>query len=158
MARWKSSSRPPRRGPVAMTGDEDPAQPVNVADIRLEVAAVAMEVSRIRHAVVASAEAQGIGPVLRSDIALAVGEACANVVAHAYPRRATPGPLTVEAYQDDGVFVVVVSDEGTGIEPQAESPGRGLGLGLALIARLARTLEIEPNGHGGAKLRMAFAE
>ncbi len=126
--------------------------------MRLEVAAVAREVSRIRHAVLAAAEADGIGPELRSDIALAVSEACANVVAHAYPRRATPGPLTVEAFRDDGAFVVVVSDEGTGIEPLTHSPGRGLGLGLALIARLARPLEIEPNGHGGAKLRMAFAE
>ena len=126
--------------------------------MRLEVAAVAMEVSRIRHAVLAAAEAAGIGPGLRSDIALAVSEACANVVAHAYPGRATPGPLTVEAFHNDGAFVVVVSDEGTGIEPLAYSPGHGLGLGLALIARLARTLEIEPNGHGGAKLRMAFAD
>ena len=138
-------------------GDEDEAAH-QFAAVRLEVAAVAMEVSRIRHAVLASAEAYGIGPVLCSDIALAVGEACANVVAHAYPGAAAPGPLKVEAYHDDGAFVVVVSDEGTGIEPLVESPGRGLGLGLALIARLAHTLEIAPNGHGGAKLRMAFAD
>ena len=140
-------------------GDEDAAAAAHhLATVRLEVAAVAMEVSRIRHAVLASAEAHGVGPVLRADIALAVSEACANVVAHAYPGTATPGLLKVEAFYETGRFVVVVSDEGRGIEPLVRSPGRGLGLGLALIARLAHTLEIEPNGHGGAKLRMAFAE
>jgi serine/threonine-protein kinase RsbW len=140
-----------------MTEDGDAAGPGRVATVRLEVAAVAMEVSRIRHAVVASAAAHGIGSERRSDIALAVSEACANVVAHAYPDAAAPGPLFVEAFLEDEAFVVVVSDEGTGIEPLAHSPGRGLGLGLALIARLAKTLEIERDGHGGAKLRMAFA-
>jgi serine/threonine-protein kinase RsbW len=123
--------------------------------IHMRVAAVAAEVSRLRHAVVASANERGLAPALRGDIALAVGEACANVVAHAYPNAVTPGPLTLEAYVQDDAFVVVVSDEGTGIAPRSDSAG--LGLGLALIARLAQRVEIGSNGLGGAKLRMVFA-
>ena len=123
--------------------------------IHVQVAAVAAEVSRLRHAVLASATAYGLGPALRGDIALAVGEACANVVAHAYPGAGAPGPLTVDAYLEGREFVVVVSDEGTGISSRSESSG--LGIGLALISRLTRRMEIGSSGHGGAKLRMVFA-
>ncbi len=73
---------------------------------------------------------------------------------HAYRGAPAPGPLTVEISRTNGDFVVVVSDEGSGIAPRTDSPG--LGLGLALIARLAHRLEIGTNGGGGAKLTMAF--
>ena len=123
--------------------------------VHVRVAAVAAEVSRLRHAVLASATACGLAPALRGDIALAVGEACANVVAHAYPGAGAPGPLIVEAYLDGREFVVVVSDEGKGIAPRNDSAG--LGIGLTLISRLTRRLEVGSNGLGGAKLRMVFA-
>jgi serine/threonine-protein kinase RsbW len=125
------------------------------AQFRVEVTALAVEVSHMRRAVVAQAEAHGIAAALRSDIALAVGEACGNVVAHAYVDAAMPGPLIVETYGEDGTFVVVVSDEGIGIAPRADSPG--LGVGLPLIARLAERMQIESNGLGGGRLTMAFA-
>ena len=123
--------------------------------VHVRVAAVAAEVSRLRHAVLASATACGLAPALRGDIALAVGEACANVVAHAYPGAGAPGPLIVEAYLDGREFVVVVSDEGKGIAPRNDSAG--LGIGLTLISRLTRRLEVGSNGLGGARLRMVFA-
>jgi anti-sigma regulatory factor (Ser/Thr protein kinase) len=91
----------------------------------------------------------------RFDFGLAVSEACSNVVAHAYLDAAAPGPLLVETYRRDGEFVVVVSDEGAGIAPRANSPGAGFG--LPLIARLTHRLEIGSNGLGGAKVTMAFA-
>jgi len=123
--------------------------------VRIQVAAMASEVAGIRHAIVASAEACGIAPELRSDIALAVSEACANVVTHAYLDAGTPGPLTVQADRKQHEFIVIVSDEGTGIAARSDSPG--LGLGLDLIARLTQRLEIGTNGLGGATLTMAFA-
>ena len=124
-------------------------------DVRIEVPATANEVALIRRAVLEAAETHGFAPVVRDDIGLAVSEACANVVMHAYRDAPAPGPLTVEIYRSSGEFVVVVSDEGSGIAPRTDSPG--LGLGLALIARLAHRLEIGANGGGGAKLTMAFA-
>ena len=61
-----------------------------------------MEVGRIRHAVLGGrpGAAHGVGTgVLQVDIGIAVSEACANVVTHAYHDVPAPGPLTVEAYR-----------------------------------------------------------
>ena len=123
--------------------------------VRICVPAFPVEVAGIRAAVVALAVAHGVPPALRDDISLAVSEACANVVMHAYADTATPGPLSVDAYRESREFVVVVSDEGPGIAPRADSPG--LGLGLALIARLVARLEIADRTPSGARLTMAFA-
>ena len=146
--------QPGRPEPVGEVGGLRGA-PGPTGDVRLQVAAVADEVAGIRQAVRTAAEAHGVSDGLIADIALAVTEACANVVTHAYRHAAEPGPLAVEAYRENGDFVVVVSDEGTGVEPPADSPG--LGLGLALIARLTRRMEIGTNQPRGATIMMAFA-
>lgn len=117
--------------------------------------AVAAQVATVRHAVLDSAKAHGIGRGPRGDIALAVSEACANVVMHAYRGVAVPGPLAVEAYSDNGEFFVVVCDEGTGISPRTDSPGLGLGLGL--IGRLTQRLEITSTEPVGTTITMVFA-
>jgi anti-sigma regulatory factor (Ser/Thr protein kinase) len=144
----------PSRVRVAMTratgGDASSG-----VDLQIRARAVATEVARIRRAVRAAAGASGMPGGDRDDVALAVSEACSNVVVHAYVDAAVPGPLFVDTYRRDGEFVVVVSDQGTGIAPRASSPGAGLG--LPLIARLTRRLEIGSNGRGGAKVTMAFA-
>jgi len=124
------------------------------ARLRLRVSAVASEVATVRHAVVQAAMAHGIGGRPREDIALAVSEACSNVVMHAYRHEAAPGPLAVDAYRDDGEFFVVVCDEGIGMAPRPDSPGLGLGLGL--IAGLARRFEIGSRQPAGATVTMVF--
>jgi serine/threonine-protein kinase RsbW len=124
------------------------------ARLRLRVPAVATEVATVRHAVVEAATAHGISGRPREDIALAVSEACANVVMHAYRDEAGPGPLAVDAYRDKGEFFVVVCDEGTGMAPRTDSPGLGLGLGL--IAGLAKRLEITSQEPAGATVMMVF--
>ena len=117
--------------------------------------AVAAQVATVRHAVLDSAETLGIGRAPRNDIALAVSEACTNVVMHAYRGAAVPGPLAVDAYRDNGEFVVVVCDEGIGMSPRADSPGLGLGLGL--ISHLTQRVEITSNEPVGATITMVFA-
>jgi anti-sigma regulatory factor (Ser/Thr protein kinase) len=124
-------------------------------DVRIRVRAVAGEVAGIRRAVLSAARACGMSAVGRADVGIAVSEACSNVVAHAYADAAAPGPLCVDTYRRAGEFVVVVSDEGTGIAPRAGTPGAGFG--LPLIARVSHRLEIGSNGFGGAKVTMAFA-
>jgi anti-sigma regulatory factor (Ser/Thr protein kinase) len=124
------------------------------ARLRLRVPAVPSEVATVRHAVVEAATAHGIGGRPRQDIALAVSEACSNVVMHAYRHEAAPGPLAVDAYRDDDEFFVVVCDEGIGMAPRTDSPGLGLGLGL--IASLAKRLEIGSGQPPGATVTMVF--
>jgi len=125
------------------------------ARLRLRVPAVAGEVASIRHAVTAAAAAEGIDGRPRQDIALAVSEACSNVVMHAYRGDAAPGRLAVDAYRDDGEFFVVVCDEGSGLRPRTDSPGLGIGLGL--IAGLSKRLEIASQEPAGATVTMVFA-
>jgi serine/threonine-protein kinase RsbW len=111
------------------------------------VPAVPENVAPLRHAVVELATRNHATDDSLTDLALSVGEACANVVVHAYPPD-SPGPLVVHAEVVDGVITVTVIDQGQGMTPRPDSPG--LGLGLPLIANLADTLEIRdgPDGAG----------
>jgi serine/threonine-protein kinase RsbW/stage II sporulation protein AB (anti-sigma F factor) len=87
------------------------------------------------------------------DVALAVSEACANVVLHAYRDR-RPGPLHLTAFVDSQLVYLVIIDEGSGLAPRLDSPG--LGLGLPLIARLANHLEITHRRPTGTVVTMGF--
>ena len=119
------------------------------------VPAEADQVAGVRNAVMDFAEACGATKAAQVDIALAVGEACTNVVMHAYVGAAAPGSLTVEASQVDGELVVAVRDEGRGMLPRTDSPG--LGLGLSIIGQLAQRLQIFEHGASGTEVRMTFA-
>src|SRR3712207_5673189 len=120
------------------------------------VPAVAENVAPLRHAVVDLAAQAGAGDAVQTDLALAVGEACANVVVHAYP-PGDVGPLILHAEVLRGREIVVsVCDQGQGMTPRTDSPG--LGLGLPLIANLAERLEIQDGPDGvGTELVMAFS-
>jgi anti-sigma regulatory factor (Ser/Thr protein kinase) len=108
----------------------------------------------MREAVLSFAEACGVTEAVRVDIALAVGEACSNVVMHAYVGAPAPGSLTVEASHPGGELLVAVRDEGRGMLPRTDSPG--LGLGLSIMGRLSERLEIDDNGARGTHVRMTF--
>ena len=119
------------------------------------VPAVAENVAALRHAVVNLATDAGADDGVRTDLALAVGEACANVVVHAYP-PGDVGPLIVQASIGGEEIVVTVVDQGQGMTPRPDSPG--LGLGLPLIANLSDRLEIQEGPDGvGTQLEMVFS-
>src|SRR5829696_7056831 len=112
------------------------------------VPAVPENVASLRHAVVDLAMRNDASDAVQTDLALAVGEACANVVVHAYP-PGDVGPLILHAEVVKGTeIIIVVCDQGQGMTPRPDSPG--LGLGLPLIANLADRLEIQdgPDGVG----------
>ncbi len=104
---------------------------------------------------VSLAAAHGADRATQADIALAVTEASSNVVRHAYVDAVEPGPLTVEAFYEDGRLIVIVTDEGRGMVPRADSPG--LGLGLPLIAKLTQQVAVSDHAPTGTTLRMSFA-
>ena len=89
-------------------------------------------------------------------LALAVSEAVANVVVHAYRGRdagAEAGYVHVTATFEGAELVVAIADEGVGMTPRVDSPGAGLG--LPIIATLADRFEIQQLP-GGTQLVLAF--
>jgi anti-sigma regulatory factor (Ser/Thr protein kinase) len=111
-------------------------------DMELALAARAENIAIVRHALGGLGEVFAVPEPKLSDIRLAVTEACANVVVHAYPDD-QEGVMEIVASLDEDELTVLVRDWGRGIRPRPDSPG--LGLGLSLIAALAETVQL---GHG----------
>lgn len=113
-------------------------------------------VASLRRAAVAFAADAGADDLQQENIGLAMSEAVSNSVIHAYPDDGLRGYVTVRAWMDRGAIIVTVCDEGRGMAPASGGPG--LGLGLALIARLSDRLEIEDRSpEPGLRLRMRFS-
>jgi serine/threonine-protein kinase RsbW len=123
-------------------------------DMELALAARAENIAIVRHAFGGLGEAFAVPEQKLSDIRLAVTEACANVVVHAYP-DGHDGPMEILASMAGDELTVVVRDWGRGIRPRADSPG--LGLGLSLIAALAETVQLGHDGEEHTEVRMTFA-
>lgn len=87
-----------------------------------------------------------------ADIQLAVTEACANVVRHAYPDHV--GDVQCECEATDHEIVIRVSDWGMGSNQPSAQPG--LGLGIPLIQRLSDHTT-QSHRHGLTLVEMRFA-
>jgi serine/threonine-protein kinase RsbW len=117
---------------------------VSAARIKMRVPATADHLAPMRAAVATFvADHWPAADRDRADIALALTEACANVIRHAYPDG--QGDMTILCRIDDGHLALDISDQGTGIHPP--SPNPGLGLGLPLMHRLADA-KVSSNGSG----------
>jgi serine/threonine-protein kinase RsbW/stage II sporulation protein AB (anti-sigma F factor) len=88
-----------------------------------------------------------------SDIALALSEALANSVVHAYTDR-DPGEVRVTVHFVDDEVEIVVEDDGRGLLPRTDSPG--IGLGLPLIARVADRFDTWTSPGEGTRLCIWF--
>jgi serine/threonine-protein kinase RsbW len=120
-------------------------------DLEMRVRAVPENVPVVRHALGGMAATRGADERVRGAIALAVTEAVANVVVHAYEND--PGLLEVEVSAEGGELDVIVRDHGGGL--RADSPGAGLGAGLRLIGSLAQRFDITRRD-GTTEVHMAF--
>jgi serine/threonine-protein kinase RsbW len=78
-------------------------------------------------------EEAGVDDRVQGDLLLAVTEAAANVVQHAYP-EGRAGTFSLDARREAGDLVVEIRDEGVGM--RAAAPSRGGGLGLEIIRRM----------------------
>ncbi|HET6849924.1 MAG TPA: ATP-binding protein [Gaiellales bacterium] len=122
------------------------------AVIDTSVPASPESVPAVRRDVVAAYEQGGGDPLLSADVALAVTEAAANAIRHAYPQRGD-GRITVRGWFEDGLFIVQVLDRGVGIDTPTRDPGAHLG--IALIEQLADAQFALREG-GGTEARLAF--
>jgi serine/threonine-protein kinase RsbW len=111
-------------------------------------------IAPLRRAVVRLAAGNGASAPQRDDIALAVSEALANAVLHAYVGHDRPGVVAVDARMHERSLEVVVCDDGNGMLPRTDSPG--MGIGLALIGRIAEQLRLE-DMRPGVRVQMTFA-
>lgn len=125
--------------------------PLRAPELRITLPARHESLALLRHVVRGFRDAYAVAPSTMDDIVLAVSEAAANVVLHAYGDR--EGTLEVIADMRDGRLHVLVRDHGRGIAPPADTPM--LGHGLALMEHVAASLELVGSATGTDVL-MAF--
>jgi len=123
--------------------------------LKLTLRARSDNVMVVRQAVAGLGEAVELPDQRLADLKTIVTEACNNVVLHAYPDD-EDGPLEVSASINGDRVEVVISDQGQGFKPRAESDGASLGLGLPLIASLSDDFEIRGGAGQGTRTRVTL--
>jgi serine/threonine-protein kinase RsbW len=92
-----------------------------------------------------------------SDLKLAVTEACANSVRHAYGEAGGGGHVTGRFELSEDYVAIEVEDDGSGFEFESATPAESPppGLGLSIIQALAEDFRVSP-GPGGRGSRVSF--
>lgn len=113
-------------------------------------------VARARHCVAAFALAHGASAEQCNAIALAVSEAVANAIVHAYAGGADDGTIELRTWMDEHALIALVRDHGVGMG--RARPSGGLGLGMALMAGLTERLAVESlSATRGTCVQMTFS-
>jgi serine/threonine-protein kinase RsbW len=137
--------------------------------VELRIAARPENVALARLALNGVATAAGAPPAVVADLKLAVSEACANAVQHAYAGSSADGEqrVTIRFAIRDRQLVVEVEDDGSGFEAGApaswqegdsegrDTAGQGLGMGLTIVRSVTDELEIESGARGS---RVVFSK
>jgi anti-sigma regulatory factor (Ser/Thr protein kinase) len=126
-----------------------PASSSGTAELELELPSEAGSVSVARRA--AGDLARSVGAP-ENDVRLAVSEAVTNAILHAFRDR-DPGTVMVSARVDRGRLIVAVGDNGSGMRPNLDSTG--LGLGISLITKLATDVRFD-SSEDGTTVSMSF--
>ncbi len=127
--------------------------------LQLELPADARLLPRTRKAVSGYLEDVGAQADDRADVVLALDEACANVIRHAFP-SGVPGTIRLRAEISHDAVTVQVEDDGVGFDALAVTcrepgPEDTSGRGLHMIRTLMTTVQLEsPTETGGTRLRM----
>jgi anti-sigma regulatory factor (Ser/Thr protein kinase) len=122
-------------------------------DVQLTLAARAEELASVRQMVRAIGRTLHVDHELETHMLLAVDEACANVVAHAYQPDQPDAVMHVRAHTQADEVVFVISDQGS---PIVEGKQPGAGMGLRLIRHVSDQLVIEGPGEDGTRLTIHF--
>jgi anti-sigma regulatory factor (Ser/Thr protein kinase) len=115
--------------------------------LRLRLPAEARRLVEIRGALRRWLRESEVHPGDAGEVLVACGEACANVVQHAY--SAAPGDLELEARLDGGALEMSVRDQGAWRSASA----RGGGWGLTLMRSLMDAVDVDHTS-GGTTVRM----
>ena len=127
--------------------------------LQLEIPADARLLPRTRRAVAGFVEEAGGEQEAVDDVILALDEACANVIRHAFP-EGMQGTIRLLAEIDEQSVTVLVEDDGVGFDPFRVDLRGGLddvsGRGLHLIRMLMTEVDVQsPTERGtGTRLRM----
>ena len=116
--------------------------------VHLTLPARAAHLCRLRHVMHGYLRAFPLTPERRDEIVLAVGEAAANAVDHAYRGRAEPGDLEVTLWTESDALCVQVRDHGRWREPPPGPRPVGEGLGVVLMRRLIDCVLIHHDHRG----------
>ena len=121
-------------------------------EVRLELPAAEDSLPVARQALRSLGETVEANLEALEDAELAVTEALANAVEHAYDRS---GSVRVSFFPQEEEMLVSVRDFGRGIADRAPSGREDSGYGLAMIEGIARRVEIRSDG--GTEIEMALA-
>ncbi|HEX6056337.1 MAG TPA: SpoIIE family protein phosphatase [Intrasporangium sp.] len=116
--------------------------PIVGGPLRVTVKAEAQMLSQARGSLRRWLRNAGVAPDVEHELLVACGEACANVVQHAY--AAAPGDLELEASLDEGLLDLWVRDRGQWRAPS----DRGGGWGLQLMRALTDTVNVYRTDEG----------
>jgi len=141
--------------PRGASGDQRAGRAPGPSQFQRTYVALPESVGAVRSALVAFVRACGLGQRTVDAVALAASEAATNVVMHAYADHVGEGQIEVAAALAGEELWVIVTDAGSGLQPHRDSPG--LGLGLAIIARVADGVDLVKPASGGLEVRMRFA-
>ena len=112
----------------------------------------------MRHALDAALRAQNVEEALRASLVLAVDEACANVIRHAYGAGAEGEIELCVSPFDDGIRLVILDDappvDPTHVRPRNLDECRPGGLGVCFIDALMDDWRLTPLLGGGNRLQM----
>jgi anti-sigma regulatory factor (Ser/Thr protein kinase) len=142
---------------MSLLAADQPGTTIRLGDhyrpsVRESYPAILSSVPLARRDVAEFAAAAGASQEQLEVIRLATSEALANAAQHAYPAR--PGHIHVTARMAGGELWVLIADSGCGIHAGRESDG--LGLGLAMIAKLTDGFSVVERSSGGTELRLRF--
>ncbi len=117
------------------------------APLRRRAAAETGLLRRLRDDLAGWSALAGLSQDLHQDLSLALGEAVANSVEHAFPD--TPGEVEYSVIRGaDGQLEVVVRDDGRWRPEPAENSHRGRGIGI--MKALSAEFDIDHDDHGTA--------
>ncbi|MDT0353114.1 ATP-binding protein [Pseudonocardia charpentierae] len=116
--------------------------------VRLTLPAEPAQLGRLRHAMHEYLRPLPLSRDRRDEVVLAVGEAAANAVEHAYQHQPEPGVIDVTYWVESDALCVEIRDQGRWREPPPGPRPRGQGLGLVLMRRFIDCVLIHHDHRG----------